>query len=283
MSKVKSINYYATPVHKPRVNSEEEEGAIQIDPTQLTTFMQSEHPVYSRAVIFDQEINEVTATMLRAEIMQKASEGGPDDPIYLFLGSPGGGLYESLAIYDTFQMISNPIIAICSGKVMSGGILILLGCDVRLATRNTTFMIHHGHTSLTGNVVQLEEQVEEIKSLNDRMLDIIIKETKISREQLKSWLSKDHYMSVVDSVLHGLIHSDIESLDQLIPCAEDEPMYTLEELQELERLEEEEEEAKKKASKKKATKKKAKKKVAKKAAKKKVSKKKKASKRTTRK
>lgn len=181
----------------------------------LASFAQTQHPVLSRSVIFDQGINELTATALRAEILALAA-ADPKAPIFLFLGSPGGGLYESLSIYDTFQLIPNEIIAICSGKVMSGGILILLGCSMRLATPNTTFMIHHGHTTLQGNVVQLKEQVEEISSLNDRMLDIIIKETKIRREQLEAWLTKDHYMNTVNALTHGLIHSEIDSLNQLI-------------------------------------------------------------------
>ena len=155
---MKSINYFTNPRKTPRGDSEHN---APDEKPMLASFQQNEHPIFSRAILFDQEINELTATALRAEVMAKAAED-PTEPIYLFLGSPGGGLYESLAIYDTFQLIPNPIIAICSGKVMSGGILILLGCDVRLSTPNNTFMIHHGHTTLSGNVVQLKEQHNEI-------------------------------------------------------------------------------------------------------------------------
>ncbi len=207
----KSINYYLNPKRNPKSDNDLE----SVSQPMVASLGQNSHPVLSRAIIFDQEINELTATALRAEVMALAAADSKA-PIFLFLGSPGGGLYESLAIYDTFQLITNPIVAICSGKVMSGGILILLGCDIRLSTPNNTFMIHHGHTMLSGNVVQLNEQLKEIVSLNDRMLDIIIKKTKISREQLKSWLVKDHYMNTTDAVTHGLIDSEIESLDQLL-------------------------------------------------------------------
>jgi ATP-dependent Clp protease protease subunit len=214
--KTKSINYYLNPKtnSNPKPKLDKESGS-ESSQAMVASFAQNTHPVLSRAILFDQEINELTATALRAEVLGLAAVDS-EAPIFLFLGSPGGGLYESLAIYDTFQLVPNPIVAICSGKVMSGGILILLGCDVRLSTPNNTFMIHHGHTMLHGNVVQLNEQLNEIVSLNDRMLDIIIKKTKISREQLKSWLVKDHYMNTTDAVTHGLIDSEIESLDQLM-------------------------------------------------------------------
>lgn len=213
--KTKSINYYLNPNPKPTSPKSDKEFISDSTPAMVASFGQNNHPVLSRAVLFDQEINEMTSTALRSEVLGLAA-ADPSAPIFLFLGSPGGGLYESLAIYDTFQLVPNPIVAICSGKVMSGGILILLGCDVRLSTPNNTFMIHHGHTMLSGNVVQLNEQLNEIVSLNDRMLDIIIKKTKISREQLKSWLVKDHYMNTTDAVTHGLIDSEIDSLEQLI-------------------------------------------------------------------
>lgn len=214
---MKSINYFTNPRKTPRSNGDQQ---VPEEKPMLASFQANEHPIFSRAILFDQEINELTATALRAEVMAKAAED-PTEPIYLFLGSPGGGLYESLAIYDTFQLIPNPIIAICSGKVMSGGILILLGCDVRLSTPNNTFMIHHGHTTLQGNVIQLKEQHNEIESLNDRMLDIIIKKTKISREQLKAWLVKDHYMNTNTATQHGLIHGEIEKLEQLMVPAQE--------------------------------------------------------------
>lgn len=172
------------------------------------------HPVLSRTVIFDQEIDEQTSIALRGQIASMSAED-PESPIFLMLGSPGGGLYESFAIYDTLRFLPNPIVAICSGKVMSGGILILLACDVRLSTPNTTFMIHHGHTTLSGNVVQLEEQIKEIKSLNDRMLDVIIKQTNISREKLNAWLIKDHYMNGLDAESCGLIDKVIECLEEI--------------------------------------------------------------------
>jgi ATP-dependent Clp protease protease subunit len=209
--KSKSINYYTNPKPAPRGDKEPHD---HDEAPMVASLGGNTHPVLSRSIIFDQEINESTSVALRAEVMALAA-ADPKAPIFLFLGSPGGGLYESLSIYDTFQIIPNTIVAICSGKVMSGGILILLACNIRLSTANTTFMIHHGHTMLSGNVVQLKEQHTEIESLNDRMLDIIIKKTKISREQLKSWLVKDHYMNTTTAVTHGLIDVEIDSLDQL--------------------------------------------------------------------
>lgn len=168
----------------------------------------------ARTVFFDHPITEDSSLQLRASLMALCAEDSVS-PIRLILGSVGGGLYESLAIYDTIKMIPAPIIAVCNGKVMSGGIIILLACKERVSTPNTTFMIHHGHTALEGNVLELKEQVEEISTLNDRMIDIIIKRTYISRAQLDVWLVKDHYLNAREAEKCGLVERIITELTEL--------------------------------------------------------------------
>jgi len=174
----------------------------------------------ARTIFFDQEINEESATMLRAQLMAMSAESPL--PIRLMLGSPGGGLYESLAVYDTINLIPNDVIAICSGKVMSGGILILLACDHRVSTENTTFMMHHGHTTVSGNVVELKEQVAEIDDLNNKMLDQIIKQTNITRDQLDQWLLKDHYLNATQAKKLGLITKIIRKMKDLDEFRQDQ-------------------------------------------------------------
>lgn len=171
-------------------------------------------PAIARTIFFDQEINEESSTMLRAQLMAMAGEDR-ERPIRLMLGSPGGGLYESLAIYDTIRMLPCKVIAVCSGKVMSGGILMLLACHEKVSTANTTFMVHHGHTTITGSVPELQEQVKEISALNDRMLDAIIRNTDITRDQLNAWLVKDHYLDATQAKKLGLITKIIRSLGEL--------------------------------------------------------------------
>jgi ATP-dependent Clp protease protease subunit len=171
-------------------------------------------PEISRTIFFDEEITEQSATQLRATLMSLAGED-KESPIRLMLGSPGGGLYESLAIYDTIKMLPNEVVAICNGKVMSGGIVILLACNKRVSTPNTTFMMHHGHTALQGNILELKEQINEISSLNDRMLEIIMKQTNISGSQLDEWLVKDHYLNARQAEKTGLVQRIIKTLDEI--------------------------------------------------------------------
>ena len=215
------LNYYVNGNHKKPVDyrvakKAKAEPELKEIPMELVYQVAEDasDPVLARTIFFDHEINEDSATQLRATLVSLSAEN-KELPIRLMLGSPGGGLYESLAIYDTIKLIPNEVVAICSGKVMSGGILILLGCDKRYSTPNTTFMIHHGHTTMSGNVIELQEQINEVAALNQKMLDTIVKTTKITRDQLDQFLVKDHYLNAEEAKKCGLISEVIVSLDQI--------------------------------------------------------------------
>ena len=64
-------------------------------------------------------------------------------PIELYLSTYGGSCYDGMALYDVIEGSQTPIEVICTGKIMSMGIIVALGAKVRKGYRNTTFMIHH--------------------------------------------------------------------------------------------------------------------------------------------
>lgn len=170
--------------------------------------------IKSRTLIFNDVIEEKSSSLLINELLSLAMEDSTK-PIKLILGSPGGELYESLAIYDCIRMLPCPVIAICTGKVMSGGIVILLACEQRFSAPNTTFMIHHGSTTIHGSIPELKKEVHEVDLLNEKMLDIILKETKITREELNNWLVGDYFLNAQEALKVGLIQKVIKKFTEV--------------------------------------------------------------------
>lgn len=108
----------------------------------------------------------------------------PLTPITFILSTPGGNCYDGLALYDTIASSSTPVEIVCSGKVMSMGVITLLAADVRKAHRNTTFMIHQVSGMSLGTLQEMMESVEETTRINDVLSGIIIGRTKITKEKL---------------------------------------------------------------------------------------------------
>jgi ATP-dependent Clp protease protease subunit len=61
-----------------------------------------------RIIFIGSEINEVTANLIVAQLLFLQAEDAKKD-IFLYINSPGGSVYDALAIYDTMQYIANDV------------------------------------------------------------------------------------------------------------------------------------------------------------------------------
>lgn len=133
-------------------------------------------------------------------------------PITLHLSTFGGGCHYGLSLYDIIVSSSTPVEIVCSGGVMSMGVVILLAANVRRAYRNTTFLIHQVSGLTIGSLQEIEESVESIKRLNERIFQIIVEKTKITREQLDvvKQNKTDWYLTAQEALDAGIITEIID-------------------------------------------------------------------------
>ena len=129
-------------------------------------------------------------------------------PIRVMMNSPGGYIYEALAIYDMIDG-RDDMMCFCSGKVMSAATFILLAFppDKRIATKNTTFMIHQPSSFSFGKLKDMEDNVKEVRRLHKIITDIYLKQSKLTKEILdKNFREKDDwFFTAKDALKYGLI------------------------------------------------------------------------------
>ena len=127
--------------------------------------------------------------------------------IQVLLSTYGGNVYDGLSLYDAIKNSNTEVDITCFGKIMSMGIIILLASKNRKAYRNTTFMIHEISSGAIGKLADLEESVDEAKRLNKVLFDIIEKETKITKTQLKEIYNKkqDWFITAEEALKLGII------------------------------------------------------------------------------
>ena len=113
-------------------------------------------------------------------------------PIELYLSTYGGGCYDGLALYDVIEASRTPIEVVCTGKIMSMGIIVALGAKVRKGYRNTTFMIHQVSGMSIGALRDMEETVAEVGRINDMLFKVIKSKTKVTEERLSQVIQQKH-------------------------------------------------------------------------------------------
>src|SRR6201985_920026 len=79
-----------------------------------------------RIIFLGGEVHEASANIIVAQLLFLQAEDAKKD-IFLYINSPGGSVYDGLAIYDTMQFIKPDVQTICVGIAMSMGSLLLAG------------------------------------------------------------------------------------------------------------------------------------------------------------
>ena len=135
----------------------------------------------------------------------------PERPTIEFIVSTyGGSLAEMFAIFDCIKDIS----ADCDietkglGKVMSAGVPLLAAGTkgMRKIGKNCRIMIHGVTAAYHGNVLNLENEMEEIKWLQDRYINCLAENTKLTPAKIKKMLKNqlDIYLSAEEAVNYGI-------------------------------------------------------------------------------
>ena len=144
---------------------------------------------------------------------QWAIENGQDPspakltPIEFFLSTYGGACYDGMALHDVIESSKTPVEVICTGKIMSMGVIVALGASVRKAYRNTTFMIHQVSGLSFGTLREMEDTVAEASRINEILFNIIKSKTKVTEEQLNEVLQKkkDWFLTAEEALDLGIL------------------------------------------------------------------------------
>lgn len=128
-------------------------------------------------------------------------------PIRFYLSTGGGTCYDGMALHDVIEASRTPIEMICSGKIMSMGIVVALGSKVRKAYRNTTFMIHQVQGISIGSLREMEDTVAEASRINDMLFRIIKEKTSITDVQLNDVVQnrKDWFLTAEEALKLGIV------------------------------------------------------------------------------
>ena len=130
------------------------------------------------------------------------------EPIKLIINSFGGSVYDGLSLYDYIANSKTPIHTISSGSSMSMGFIILLAGHKRYATKHSTIMYHEVSTFCWDKLEGIKREVEELKRLQDDILDtIVLERTKILKEKLIEVrnFKKDWFICPQDALKLGII------------------------------------------------------------------------------
>lgn len=164
-----------------------------------------------RIVFLGTQIDDQVANVIVAQLLFLSRED-PDREIQMYINSPGGVIYSGLAIYDTMQMIPNPISTVAVGVTASFGTVLLTAGTKgrRYALPNATIHMHQPLGGSQGQATDIEIQTKQILRLRTLLNDIMAKHTGKSVEVIKQDTERDFYLDAKQAVEYGLVDQVLE-------------------------------------------------------------------------
>ena len=161
------------------------------------------------------EIDKAMAQRTTEKLLALSFEG--EEPITVFIGSPGGHVESGDTVFDMIRFIKPTVRIVGTGWVGSIATHIYLATarENRYALPNTRFLIHQPAGGFGGDASDIEIHAREIVKTRERINAVIAEQTGQPRERVERDTNRDYWMSVEESIEYGIVGKVIRSAAEL--------------------------------------------------------------------
>ncbi len=164
-----------------------------------------------RVVFLGDQVTSDTANIVIAQLLHLAYED-PKKDIKLYINSPGGSVYDGLAIIDTMNYIEPDVQTIGIGLQASMGAMLLSSGakGKRFALPNARIMIHQPSSGTEGKITDQEIALKEGIYLKKVLIDMMAKNTGKTAKEIEKDMDRDNWMSAEEAQKYGIIDEVIK-------------------------------------------------------------------------
>lgn len=169
----------------------------------------------TRQILLSGEVNKALAEKIVRQLL--VMEADSDQPIRIFIDSPGGDVDAGYAIFDMIRFVKAPVYCIGMGLVASAGALILLAADKsrRVAMPNSRYLIHQPLSGIRGVATDIEIHAQELEKIKAKINQVISQETGKPLDQVAKDTDRDYWLSATEALDYGLVSTVVSRRDEL--------------------------------------------------------------------
>lgn len=159
-----------------------------------------------RIIFLGTPVNDTVANLIIGQLLFLEADD-PEKDIYLYINSPGGSVTAGLGIYDTMRYIKPDVHTMCVGAAASMGCFLLAGGTPgkRYSLPHSRIMMHQVSGGHSGQMEDVTISYEEMKAVNDILLNLLAENTGTTYEEVKEIYNRDVWMSPDEAVELGII------------------------------------------------------------------------------
>ncbi|MEW6202784.1 MAG: ATP-dependent Clp protease proteolytic subunit [bacterium] len=158
--------------------------------------------IYVPISIDEEMANKVTQAILLINAADSTRQ------VNLYINSPGGSVFEALAIYDVMRIITNPVSTYCIGTALSAAAVLLAAGDKekRFATPYSRILLHQvWRSSLGGRTEDVKVAARLQESLEHCLIEILSEHTGQDKTKIKQDMTFDFWLTAQEVLEYGII------------------------------------------------------------------------------
>jgi len=158
-----------------------------------------------RIIFLGDKVDEHTANVVVAQLLHLANEDSTKD-INIYINSPGGSVYDGLAIFDTMNFIKPDVATFGIGLQASMGAFLLSSGTKgkRYVLPHSRIMIHQPSSGTSGKVTDQEISLRESIRMKKMLHEILAKNTGQKLSKIEKDADRDYWMEAQEAVDYGL-------------------------------------------------------------------------------
>lgn len=179
--------------------------------------MERAYDIYSRLlrdriIFLGNDVNEHTANLVVAQLLFLDNDNSNKD-IFLYINSPGGSVYDALAIYDTMQYVKSDVQTVGIGVQASAAAFLLSSGTKgkRFLLPHATVMIHQPSSGTRGKVTDQEIDLKEALRVKRLLEEIMAKNTGQKPDRIHEDMERDFWMTAPEAKKYGLVDDVINT------------------------------------------------------------------------
>ncbi len=171
----------------------------------------------NRIIFLNTPINQQVANVVVAQLLYLNGESS-DQPIHLYISSPGGEVYAGLAMYDTIQTIRPPVYTYAIGMTASMGTALLAAGAVghRYALPHATIHMHPSSAGSQGYTDDVRIAFREQERLQTQLFHLMGKHCGHTWQEIEAYFVRDRFMTAVEAKAFGLVDHILGDTSNLI-------------------------------------------------------------------
>ncbi|HEX7632765.1 MAG TPA: ATP-dependent Clp protease proteolytic subunit [Candidatus Saccharimonadales bacterium] len=165
-----------------------------------------------RIIFLGSDVNEASANIVVAQLLFLQAED-PKKDIFFYINSPGGSVYDALAIYDTMEFITNDVQTVGIGVQASAAAFLLSSGTKgkRFALPNATVMIHQPSSGTRGKVTDQEIDLRESLRIKKLLEEIMARNTGQKASKIHEDMERDKWLTAEEAKKYGIVDDIIQS------------------------------------------------------------------------